>query len=99
MNSVDVAGRASLARHEQADPPPASRDERASPWVSETPALPTWFSGREAIADLLRTWPLSGERPWRLVPTCVDRQLAFGPLPLGPGPRGASSHPESACSP
>src|SRR5436305_1427043 len=31
------------------------------------PPLPSWYSGREAIADFLRGWPLSAEKRWRLV--------------------------------
>jgi RNA polymerase sigma-70 factor (ECF subfamily) len=41
------------------------------------PPIPTWFSGRDAIADFLRARPLSGDERWRLVPTRANGQLAF----------------------
>src|SRR5439155_25469780 len=36
------------------------------------PPLPSWYSGREAIAGFLRGWPLSDEKRWRLVPTSAN---------------------------
>jgi len=42
------------------------------------PPLPSWYSGREAIAGFLRGWPLSDEKRWRLVPTSANAQPAFG---------------------
>jgi RNA polymerase sigma-70 factor (ECF subfamily) len=42
------------------------------------PPLPTWYSGREAIATFLRGWALSDVKRWRLVPTSANAQLAFG---------------------
>jgi RNA polymerase sigma-70 factor (ECF subfamily) len=56
------------------------------------PPLPTWFGGREAIADFLRGWPLSGERPWRLVPTRANAQLAFGHYLWDPGKGAFLAH-------
>jgi RNA polymerase sigma-70 factor, ECF subfamily len=42
------------------------------------PPLPTWYSGREAIAAFLGGWPLAGELRSRLVPVRANGQLAFG---------------------
>ncbi len=42
------------------------------------PPLPTWYTGREAIAIFLRGWPLSNVKRWRLVPSSANAQLAFG---------------------
>jgi RNA polymerase sigma-70 factor (ECF subfamily) len=42
------------------------------------PPLPTWYSGREAVATFLRGWPLAGVKRWRLVPSSANAQLAFG---------------------
>jgi RNA polymerase sigma-70 factor, ECF subfamily len=42
------------------------------------PPLPSWFSGRDAVATFLRGWPLSAGSRWRLVPLRVNGQLAFG---------------------
>jgi RNA polymerase sigma-70 factor, ECF subfamily len=42
------------------------------------PPIPTWFSGREAVAGFLRGRPLSGRRRWRVVATRANGQLAFG---------------------
>lgn len=44
--------------------------------VFQMPPVATWFSGREAIAELLPSGPLR-ER-WKLVPTEANGQLAFG---------------------
>jgi RNA polymerase sigma-70 factor (ECF subfamily) len=42
------------------------------------PPIPTWYSGRDAVAAFLRRWPLAGNRPWRIIPTRANGQLAFG---------------------
>jgi RNA polymerase sigma-70 factor, ECF subfamily len=42
------------------------------------PPLPSWYSGREAVASFLRGWPLSNVKRWRLVPASANAQLAFG---------------------
>jgi RNA polymerase sigma-70 factor, ECF subfamily len=42
------------------------------------PPIPTWYSGREAVAAFLGRWPLAGNRPWRIIPTRANGQLAFG---------------------
>jgi RNA polymerase sigma-70 factor (ECF subfamily) len=42
------------------------------------PPLPTWYSGREAVAAFLRGFVLSGDKRWHLVPTRANGQLAFG---------------------
>ena len=42
------------------------------------PPIPTWYAGREAVADFLRGWPLALGRRWRLVPARANGQLAFG---------------------
>lgn len=42
------------------------------------PPLPTWYSGRDAVAAFLRGWPLSDVKGWRLVPVRANAQLAFG---------------------
>jgi len=42
------------------------------------PPLPSWYSGREAVASFLRGWPLSDEKRWRLVPSSANAQVAFG---------------------
>jgi SnoaL-like domain len=42
------------------------------------PPLPSWYSGREAVASFLRGWPLSDEMRWRPVPSSANAQLAFG---------------------
>ena len=42
------------------------------------PPLPTWYSGREAIAAFLEGWPLARENRWRIVPTRANGQPAFG---------------------
>jgi len=41
------------------------------------PPIPTWYRGREAIADFLRGWPLSVKGRFRMVPTRANGQLAF----------------------
>jgi RNA polymerase sigma-70 factor (ECF subfamily) len=42
------------------------------------PPMPSWYDGREAVAEFLRSWPLAGDARWRLVPTRANGQLAFG---------------------
>ena len=42
------------------------------------PPLPTWYRGREAVADFLRGWPLKRAGRWRVVPVSANGQLAFG---------------------
>jgi RNA polymerase sigma-70 factor (ECF subfamily) len=42
------------------------------------PPLPSWYSGREAVATFLRALPLSAAKRWRLVPTSANAQPAFG---------------------
>ena len=42
------------------------------------PPLPTWYRGRDAVADFLRGWPLSRTGRWRLIPTTANGQVAFG---------------------
>jgi RNA polymerase sigma-70 factor (ECF subfamily) len=42
------------------------------------PPLAEWYSGRDAIASFLETWPLADGLRWRLVPTRANGQLAFG---------------------
>ena len=42
------------------------------------PPLPTWYGGREAVADFLRGWALAGTAPRRMVPTRANGQPAFG---------------------
>jgi RNA polymerase sigma-70 factor (ECF subfamily) len=42
----------------------------------EMPPIPTWYRGREAIADFLRGWPLSGEERFRMIATRANGQPA-----------------------
>jgi len=42
------------------------------------PPLPSWYSGREAVASFMRGWALSEGKRWRLVPARANAQLAFG---------------------
>jgi RNA polymerase sigma-70 factor, ECF subfamily len=42
------------------------------------PPLPSWYSGREAVASFLRGWPLSDVKRWRLLPASANAQVAFG---------------------
>src|SRR5205823_8033327 len=42
------------------------------------PPLPSWYSGRKALATFLRGWALSDQKRWRLVPARANAQLAFG---------------------
>ncbi len=41
------------------------------------PPIPTWYSGREAVAEFLRGWPLGAGRRWRLLPVRANGQLAL----------------------
>jgi RNA polymerase sigma-70 factor (ECF subfamily) len=52
------------------------------------PPIPTWYSGRAAVAAFLRAGPLSEVRPWRLIPIRANGQLAFAAY-LWEGHRGA----------
>ena len=42
------------------------------------PPIPTWYTGREAVAAFLRQRVLRGERPRRLLPITANGQPAFG---------------------
>jgi hypothetical protein len=42
------------------------------------PPMPTWYSGRDAVAAFLIGWPLTGRLRWRLIPARASGQLAFG---------------------
>jgi RNA polymerase sigma-70 factor, ECF subfamily len=42
------------------------------------PPLREWYSGRDAVADFLATWPLAQDIGVRLVPIRANGQLAFG---------------------
>ena len=42
------------------------------------PPLPTWYRGREQVAQFLSGGPLAGPTRWRLMPTRANGQLAFG---------------------
>jgi RNA polymerase sigma-70 factor (ECF subfamily) len=42
------------------------------------PPIPSWYSGRDAVRDLLARLPLSGTSRWRLVRARASGQLAFG---------------------
>jgi RNA polymerase sigma-70 factor (ECF subfamily) len=42
----------------------------------EMPPIPTWYRGREAIADFLRGWPLSREERFRMIATRANGQPA-----------------------
>jgi RNA polymerase sigma-70 factor (ECF subfamily) len=42
------------------------------------PPRPTWYQGRDAVADFLRTYPLASHNHSLLVPAGVNAQLAFG---------------------
>ena len=42
------------------------------------PPLPSWYSGREAVASFVRGWALSEAKRWRLIPASANAQLAFG---------------------
>jgi RNA polymerase sigma-70 factor, ECF subfamily len=42
------------------------------------PPLPSWYSGRDAVAMFLRSTPFGGAKRWRLIPARASCQLAFG---------------------
>jgi RNA polymerase sigma-70 factor, ECF subfamily len=42
------------------------------------PPIPTWYRGRDTVADFLRGWPLAGGPRWRLIPVRANGQMAFG---------------------
>jgi RNA polymerase sigma-70 factor (ECF subfamily) len=46
--------------------------------VFSMPPQPTWFRGRDAVAEFLRTVPMAQGNRWRVVPTRANGQLAFG---------------------
>jgi RNA polymerase sigma-70 factor (ECF subfamily) len=49
------------------------------------PPLPTWYSGRDAVAAFLATYPLSGAIRWRSVPTQANGQPAVAKYTLEDG--------------
>jgi RNA polymerase sigma-70 factor (ECF subfamily) len=46
--------------------------------VIAMPPMPTWYSGRDAVAAFLRGWPLAPGPRWRLVRARANGQVAFG---------------------
>jgi hypothetical protein len=40
--------------------------------------MPTWYSGREAVAGFLRRMPLSQELRWRVLPAPASGQVGLG---------------------
>jgi RNA polymerase sigma-70 factor, ECF subfamily len=56
------------------------------------PPLPSWYSGRKAVAEFLRGVPLSAAKRWRLVRTSANAQLAFGGYLWEEGPRIFTLH-------
>jgi RNA polymerase sigma-70 factor (ECF subfamily) len=42
------------------------------------PPMPTWYRGREAVAEFLAGWPLAGTARSRMVPARANGQPAFG---------------------
>jgi len=42
------------------------------------PPTAAWYRGRDAVIEGLRTWPLNGERSWRLLPAWANGQPAVG---------------------
>ena len=42
------------------------------------PPVPTWYRGREAVAEFLSGHVLAGDKRWRLIPARANGQLAFG---------------------
>jgi RNA polymerase sigma-70 factor, ECF subfamily len=42
------------------------------------PPIPTWYRGREAVANFLRGWPLAGDRRWRALRVQASGQPALG---------------------
>jgi RNA polymerase sigma-70 factor, ECF subfamily len=41
------------------------------------PPLPSWYSGRDQVADILRTYALADVKRWRLIPTSANGQPAL----------------------
>jgi RNA polymerase sigma-70 factor, ECF subfamily len=41
------------------------------------PPLPSWYSGRDRIADFLRRYPLSDDHRWKMLPTAANGQPAL----------------------
>jgi RNA polymerase sigma-70 factor (ECF subfamily) len=56
------------------------------------PPLREWYSGRDAVADFLATWPLAERIYVRLVPTRANGQLAFGHYYWEPSARAFLAH-------
>jgi RNA polymerase sigma-70 factor (ECF subfamily) len=56
------------------------------------PPLPTWYQGREAVAEFLEGWPLAGTAPRRMVPTRANGQPAFGHYTWDAGRRTFLAH-------
>jgi RNA polymerase sigma-70 factor (ECF subfamily) len=40
------------------------------------PPWPRWYSGRDAVATFLRTWPLADRKRWQVLPTGASAQPA-----------------------
>jgi len=45
--------------------------------IMEMPPIPTWYRGRNAVADFLRGWPLSVTGRFRMLPTWANGQPAL----------------------
>jgi RNA polymerase sigma-70 factor (ECF subfamily) len=56
------------------------------------PPVPTWFSGRDAVAAFLAAWPLAHAHTWRMVPVRASGQIAFGAYSRNPEGAGYSAH-------
>jgi RNA polymerase sigma-70 factor, ECF subfamily len=41
------------------------------------PPLPSWYTGRDRIADFLRRYPLSDDHRWKMLPTSANGQPAL----------------------
>jgi RNA polymerase sigma-70 factor, ECF subfamily len=54
------------------------RAQLAEDAVLAMPPWPTWFRGRDHVADFLARGPLVPERRWRLLPTAANGQVALG---------------------
>jgi RNA polymerase sigma-70 factor (ECF subfamily) len=54
------------------------RAQLAEDAVLAMPPWPTWFRGRDHVADFLGRAPLIPERRWRLRPTTANGQIALG---------------------
>jgi RNA polymerase sigma-70 factor (ECF subfamily) len=50
----------------------------ASDGAMTMPPLPSWYSGREAVAAFLKAEVLNSDKRWRVVPARANGQLAFG---------------------